>query len=71
MEHWDKKHPNGEALDPDSDGFIIFDAKQMAKRLVNKEVTLEQAIDEADAAVRAKAVELAKWDLWDIQYKFS
>lgn len=70
MDHWKKKHPHDEVPDPRSpDAFIIYDAKRLAKRLVSREITLAQAVDEADASVRNKAVELGKWVMWNVRYE--
>ena len=69
-DHWGSKHPDEQAPDLDSpEAFTIYDAKPLVQRLINKEVTLEQAKDEADALVREKAVELGKWDLWNMRYE--
>ena len=70
MDHCKLKHREEQAPDPDlPEAFTIYDAKSLVQRLINKEVTLEQAKDEADALVREKAVELGKWDLWDMRYE--
>ncbi|KAH9080406.1 hypothetical protein EDB83DRAFT_979407 [Lactarius deliciosus] len=67
IDHYKKQH--GEVLDRDSsDVFTIYDGKRLAKRLVNRELTLEQATDEADGLVRTKAVELGKWAMWNMHY---
>jgi hypothetical protein len=64
MDHYKIKHPEDQAPDPDSpEAFTIYDGKSLAKRLINREIMLEQAIEEADALVRKKAVELGKWVL--------
>lgn len=69
MDHYKKQHPVGEVLDRDSpDAFTIYDGKRLAKRLVNREVTLKQAIGEADAFVRTKAGELGKRAMWNVHY---
>ncbi len=72
MDHYNKKHQHPQSQVPDlgsSDAFTIYDGKRLVKRLVNREVTLKEAIDEADASVRRMAVELGKWVMWDIQYE--
>ncbi|KAH9179353.1 hypothetical protein EDB89DRAFT_797858 [Lactarius sanguifluus] len=65
VDHYKKQH--GEVLDH-PDAFTIYDGKRLAKRLVNREVTLEQATDEAEALVRTKAVELGKGAVWNVHY---
>lgn len=63
--HYEKKHQIHHAQEAPT----IYDASSLAKRLVNREVTLKQAIDEAEASVWKKGVELGKWDLWNMRYK--
>ncbi|KAI9443327.1 hypothetical protein H4582DRAFT_2072385 [Lactarius indigo] len=70
IDHYKKRHPRDQLPDRgSSDKFIIYDGKRLAKRLVNREVTLEQANDEADASVRMRAGELGKRAMWNIQYE--
>ncbi|KAF8271978.1 hypothetical protein EI94DRAFT_1796627 [Lactarius quietus] len=58
-EHYEKKHPDGPVL-PSQEAFIIYDAKLLAKRVVNGEITLVEAIDEAQTLVRKKTAAHAK-----------
>lgn len=56
MEHYKKKHPECKALDHGApDAFTIYDAKPLAKRLVNREITMASAINEAETLVRKRA----------------
>ncbi|KAH9026650.1 hypothetical protein EDB84DRAFT_1563669 [Lactarius hengduanensis] len=68
IKHWEEEHPLDQRLDRGPlDAFTtIYNARQLAGRLIGGEVTLKQAIDEAEASVRKKAVELGKWDMWDV-----
>ncbi|KAH9042011.1 hypothetical protein EDB85DRAFT_1886051 [Lactarius pseudohatsudake] len=69
MDHYKKHHSEDEVPDRGSpDAFTIYDGKRLAKRLVNREVTLEQATDEANASMRTKAVKLGKCAVWNMHY---
>jgi hypothetical protein len=57
LEHYTKKHP--EEKEPAPEAFTIYDAKLLAKRLVNGEITMASAINEADTLVRKK---IGKWN---------
>jgi len=43
---------------------MIYDAKVLVKQLLNKEITAEQASHEARLAVRQKATQIGKLDIW-------
>ena len=53
VDHYKKKHP--EDTVPPPEVFIIYDAKLLAKRLVNGEITMAEATDEAEASIRKRA----------------
>ncbi|KAH9065305.1 hypothetical protein EDB87DRAFT_1050139 [Lactarius vividus] len=69
VDHYKKQHPQDQLDLGSSYAFTIYDGKQLAKRIVNREVTLEQAKDRANALVRTKAVDLGKYAMWNIQYE--
>jgi hypothetical protein len=52
VEHYKKKHPDDTAPLPEV--FIIYDAQLLAKRLVNGEITMAEATDEAHASIQKK-----------------
>lgn len=61
MEHYQRKHPNEKTPDFGApEEFTIYDAKVLAKRLVNKEITMATARDEANALMRKKQGRLDK-----------
>ncbi|KAI9439691.1 hypothetical protein H4582DRAFT_1942279 [Lactarius indigo] len=71
MKHWQEEHPHDQGPDCgplDAPLSTIYNARQLVERLIDREVTLKQAIDEADVAVRKKAVELGKWDMWNLAH---
>jgi hypothetical protein len=58
VEHYKKKHLKVEAPDSDVPEALTYNAKPLAKRLVNGEITMAAAIKEADTLVRKKV----EWD---------
>ena len=50
MEHYKKKHP--EDTPPPPEVFTLYDAKLLAERLIDREITMADATDEADASIR-------------------
>jgi hypothetical protein len=44
--------------------YMIYDAKGLAKRVLNKEINIEQAVDEARSLYQTKAAELGKLGIW-------
>jgi hypothetical protein len=47
-------------LFPEHEGCTIYDAKILAKQLLNKEITVEQAEQQARLLFRSKAAQLGK-----------
>jgi hypothetical protein len=43
---------------------MIYDAKGLVKRILSKEINVEQAVDEAQSSFQTKAVELGKLGIW-------
>ena len=51
-------------LIPEEVEYIIYDAKGLVKRILSKEINVEQAVDEAQWSFQTKAVELGKLGIW-------
>jgi hypothetical protein len=49
---------------PELELFMIYDAKALVKRLLNKEINVEQAVGEARSLFQKKAVQLGKVGIW-------
>ena len=55
MEHFKKKHPNDKTPDCGApEEFTIYDAKLLAKRLVDGEITMASAVNEAETLMRRR-----------------
>ncbi len=63
--HLEKKHPGVTSfLDAEHEGFVIYDAKELVKQLLNKEITVKKASCEARSAFRRRAAQLGRQDIW-------
>lgn len=60
--HLKQKH--GGAPVPDRGSYMIYDAKVLVKQLLSKEITTEEAVNEAHLSFRRKAEQLGKLNLW-------
>ena len=49
---------------PGKEEFMIYDAKALAKQLLNNEITTEQAASEAHSSFRRKAEQVGRLGLW-------
>ena len=49
---------------PEVEGYMIYDAKGLVKRLMTREINVGQALDEARSLFQKKAVELGKLRIW-------
>jgi len=49
---------------PEHEGFMIYDAKGLAKQLLNEEITVGQAECEARLLYQSKAAQLRKQGIW-------
>jgi hypothetical protein len=45
---------------PEAEAYTIYDAKELVKQLLNKEIDVEQAVGEAQSLFQKKAVQLGK-----------
>jgi hypothetical protein len=62
-DHYKRKHPEEKELDYGApEAFIIYDAKLLAKRIVNGEITIASAIKEVDTMVQKKVQKKVEWD---------
>ena len=48
---------------PELDAFMIYDVKGLVKQLMNKDMTVEQVVGEAQSLFQEKAVQLGKLDV--------
>jgi hypothetical protein len=62
--HLAKKHPGITLLDAEHEGCVIYDAKELVKQLLDKEITVKKASCEARSAFRRRAAQLGKQDIW-------
>ena len=60
--HFADKHKG--VLRPEEEEYIIYDAKGLVKRILSKEINVEQAVVEAQSSFQTKAVELGKLGVW-------
>jgi len=61
-QHFKKAHPG--VPFPEHEGFMIYDAKGLAKQLLNEEITVGQAECEARLLYQSKAAQLRKQGIW-------
>jgi Zinc finger, C2H2 type len=64
QDHWRKRHAG--IPTPGTAEITIYDPKDLAKRLINREIDIAQANDMANFLVRERAMQLGKQDLWDV-----
>ena len=62
--HLERKHAGVTFFDAEQEGFVIYDAKELVKQLLNKEITVKEASCEARSAFRKRAAQLGKQDIW-------
>ncbi len=60
--HLTGNHPGISMSQPE--GFIIYDAKGLAKQLRTKQITVEQAVHEACSLFKGKARQMGKLGIW-------
>ena len=60
--HLTGKHPGG--LMPTQEASMIYDSRSLAKRLLNEEISVEQALHEANSLFEEKANSVGKQGLW-------
>jgi hypothetical protein len=62
--HLANKHASARVRMPGLEVYTIYDAKELVKQLLSKEISVEQAMGEARSLFRKKAVELGKLRIW-------